>query len=207
MHLQGEFCQITGSVSADVETTAQTCARVLLPESERRPLLKRFRRPNMENMERTRLSKRVNGAARKMVYCPYCSATNGVVKKVASLKIVHDKFRAKKTAEEMMQWKQTFQKAVETQKELGPFVNRAIHEDMNPLKVMDLFKRISDEVRVFRNISMLPCLLPNLVRTASCLALIQRTADQRNSSGNTYPFLLSVSAPPSLRMAHPTKMI
>lgn len=81
-----------------------------------------------------------------MVYCPYCSATNGVVKKVASLKIAHDKFRAKKTTEEMLQWKQTFKTAVETQRELAPYVNRAIHEDMNPLKVLDLFRRISDEV-------------------------------------------------------------
>jgi len=85
--------------------------------------------------------------ARKVVYCPYCSATNGAVKKAGTLKIVHDKFRAKKTAMEMEVWKTTFAPAIEAQKELGMFINKAVQEDLNPLKVLDLFKRISDEVR------------------------------------------------------------
>jgi len=84
--------------------------------------------------------------ARKVVYCPYCSATNGAVKKAGVLKIIHDKFRAKKTADEMEKWKRTFAPAVEAQKELGMYLNKAIHEDLNPLKTLDLFKRISDEV-------------------------------------------------------------
>lgn len=85
------------------------------------------------------------------MYCPYCSATNGIVKKAAALKIIHDKFRAKKTAEEMERWKKTFTSAVEAQKELGIYLNRAVHEDLNPLKVLDLFKRISDEVTVYHS--------------------------------------------------------
>lgn len=108
--------------------------------------LKRFRRPNLENMQRQVLSKGVNTAARKVVYCPYCSATNGAVKKAGALKIIHDKFRAKKTADEMERWKKTFAPAVEAQKELGIYINKAVHEDLNPLKVLDLFRRISDEV-------------------------------------------------------------
>lgn len=124
----------------------QTCARVLLDEPDRRAYLKRFRRPNLENLQRQQLCKAVNVAARKVVYCPYCSATNGAVKKAGALKIIHDKFRAKKTAEEMEKWKKTFLNAVDAQKELAPYVGRAIHEDLNPLKVMDLFRRISDEV-------------------------------------------------------------
>jgi DNA-directed RNA polymerase III subunit RPC1 len=84
--------------------------------------------------------------ARKVVYCPYCSSTNGAVKKVGALKIIHDKFRAKKTANEMETWKRSFATAIEAQRELGIYVNKAVHEDLNPLKVLDLFKRISDEV-------------------------------------------------------------
>jgi len=86
--------------------------------------------------------------ARKVVYCPYCSATNGAVKKAGALKIIHDKFRAKKTADELEKWKETFVPAVEAQKELGLYINKAVHEDLNPLKVLDLFRRISDEVRL-----------------------------------------------------------
>jgi DNA-directed RNA polymerase III subunit RPC1 len=125
----------------------QSCARVLLEEPERRNYLKRFRRPVLENMQRQALSKAVNAMARKVVYCPYCSATNGAVKKAGALKIIHDKFRAKKTADELEKFKESFASAVEAQKELGMYINKAVHEDLNPLKVLDLFRRISDEVR------------------------------------------------------------
>ncbi|KAF9498249.1 beta and beta-prime subunits of DNA dependent RNA-polymerase [Pleurotus eryngii] len=130
---------------AILQGICKTCARVLLEEPDRRIYLKRFRRPNLENIQRQALCKAVNTLARKVVYCPYCSATNGTIKKAGALKIIHDKFRAKKTAEEMERWKKTFAAAVEAQKELGLYLNKAVHEDMNPLKVLDLFRRISDE--------------------------------------------------------------
>ena len=47
----------------------------------------------------------------------------------------------------MEQWKKTFTHAVEAQKDLGIYINRTVHEERNPLKVLELFKRISDEVR------------------------------------------------------------
>ena len=118
---------------------------MLLEEPDRRTYLKRFRRPNLENLQRQSLTKAVLALAKKIVYCPYCSATNGTVKKAGALKIIHDKFRAKKTAEEMERFKATFASAVEAQKELGIYVNKAVHEDLNPLKVLNLFRRISDE--------------------------------------------------------------
>ncbi|KAJ3736053.1 hypothetical protein DFJ43DRAFT_1053181 [Lentinula guzmanii] len=128
-----------------LQCICKTCARVLLEEPDRRNFIKRFRRPNLENIQRQALTKAVNTMARKTVYCPYCSATNGAVKKAGALKIIHDKFRAKKTAEEMEKWKKSFAPAIEEQKDLTLYLNKAVHEDLNPLKVLDLFKRISDE--------------------------------------------------------------
>ncbi|KAJ3826441.1 hypothetical protein F5878DRAFT_258749 [Lentinula raphanica] len=128
-----------------LQCICKTCARVLLEEPDRRNFIKRFRRPNLENIQRQALTKAVNTLARKTVYCPYCSATNGAVKKAGALKIIHDKFRAKKTAEEMERWKKSFAPAIEEQKDLALYLNKAVHEDLNPLKVLDLFKRISDE--------------------------------------------------------------
>ncbi|KAI0084185.1 beta and beta-prime subunits of DNA dependent RNA-polymerase [Irpex rosettiformis] len=128
-----------------LQCICKSCARVLLEEPDRRSYLKRFRRPGLENIHRQALIKAVNTLARKTVYCPYCASTNGAVKKVGALKIIHDKFRAKKTADEMEKWKKTFSSAIEAQKELGIYVNRAVHEELNPLKVLDLFKRMSDE--------------------------------------------------------------
>ncbi|KAG5635316.1 hypothetical protein H0H81_011729 [Sphagnurus paluster] len=132
-------------LAASPQSTVLTCARVLLEEPDRRVFIKRFRRPNLENMQRQSLIKAVNTMARKCVYCPYCSATNGAVKKAGALKIIHDKFRAKKTADELEKWKKTFAPAIEAQKEIAMYINKAIHEDLNPLKVLDLFRRISDE--------------------------------------------------------------
>lgn len=94
------------------------------------------------------LIKAVNGMARKVVYCPYCTATNGAVKKVGAIKIIHDKFRAKKTADELDKFKQSFATAIEAQKEIGMYISKAVHEDLNPLKVLDLFRRISDEASI-----------------------------------------------------------
>jgi DNA-directed RNA polymerase III subunit RPC1 len=125
---------------------SQTCSRILLSEEDRRTYIKRFRRPGLENLQRIALCKAVNTTARKCVYCLWCGATNGTVKKGGALKIIHDKFRAKKTAAEMERFKETFSRAVQEQKELGNFLNKAVIEDLNPLKVLELFKRVPPEV-------------------------------------------------------------
>ncbi|KAH9950127.1 beta and beta-prime subunits of DNA dependent RNA-polymerase [Amylocystis lapponica] len=145
--LHSESVYAVGSLhqSSELSHDSAEFFRVLLEEPERRTFLKRFRRPNLENIQRQALCKAVNTQARKTVYCPYCSATNGAVKKAGALKIIHDKFRAKKTADEMEKWKKTFAPAVEAQKELGMYLNKAVQVDLNPLKVLDLFRRISDE--------------------------------------------------------------
>ncbi|KAJ6543970.1 hypothetical protein B0H19DRAFT_1169181 [Mycena capillaripes] len=130
---------------AILQCICKTCARVLLEEPDRRVFIKRFRRPNLENMQRQSITKAVNTMARKVVHCPYCTATNGAVKKAGPLKIIHDKFRAKKTAPELEAFRKTFESAIEFQKELAMYVNKPVYEDLHPLKVLDLFRRISDE--------------------------------------------------------------
>jgi hypothetical protein len=176
---------------------------VLLEEPDRRMYLRKFRRPILENIQRQSLFKAVNAAARKIVYCPYCAATNGAVKKAGALKIIHDKFRAKKTAEEMEAWKKTFASAVEAQKELSMYINKAVHEDLNPLKVLDLFKRISDEVSPFSTGG-----LPHAdatARIANSLACARNMAVQRNLSGSTSLCHPYASDRPLLKTAHQTK--
>lgn len=165
--------------------------------------LKRFRRPNLENIQRQSLFKAVNSAARKIVYCPYCAATNGAVKKAGALKIIHDKFRAKKTAVEMEAWKKTFTSAVEAQKELSMYINKAVHEDLNPLKVLDLFKRISNEVSVFPKGFFQ---VDAIARIANSLACVQNMAARRNLSGSTSLFRPCAYDHLLLKTAHQTKM-
>ena len=130
---------------AILQSICKNCATVLLEEPDRRKFLRRFRRPNLENLERTRTFKAVNSLARKVLYCPKCGHTNGTVKKQGQLKIVHEKFRAKKTAAELEEFRSTFATNVKMGNgDINPHLSKA-HEDLNPLKVLDLFKRISDE--------------------------------------------------------------
>ena len=112
------------------------------------------------------------------------------MKKAGALKIIHDKFRAKKTAEEMEKWKKTFGPAVEAQKELGMYINKAVHEDLNPLKVLDLFKRISDEVISPAFLCMNGTHLST--RTVSSLACGLISEDRSSSSGSIFRSLPSL---------------
>ncbi|KAK0536264.1 DNA-directed RNA polymerase III subunit C1 (rpo31) [Tilletia horrida] len=129
-----------------LQMICKNCACVLIDEDQRRKYLRLFRRPNLENLQRTATFKAVNTLAKKVTFCPRCGALNGFVKKAGQLKIVHEKFRqAKKSKDE----KEAFLRTFETAKKLGggditPHLGRA-QDDMNPLKVLELFKRISDE--------------------------------------------------------------
>lgn len=133
----------------------QTCARVMVSDAQRRTFLQRFRRPNLENLARQGLCKQVLASARKVNICQYCEAVNGTVKKAAALKIVHERFRQKKLTDEAQQWRASFSTAVEFQQEIGRFLGVKGSEELNPLKVLDLFKRMSAEVRLSTISSML----------------------------------------------------
>lgn len=84
-----------------------------------------------------------------MLNCPKCGSINGTVKKAGLLKIVHEPFRAKKVADQKIQFHKTFDNAIQFHtgtaiNDIKPHLNKA-QEDLNPLKCLDLFKRISDE--------------------------------------------------------------
>jgi len=69
-----------------------------------------------------------------------------VVKKTGALKISHEAFRAKKMAGAKKEWMATFETAVAEQQGIAANLGRA-SEDLNPLKVLELFKRVTAEVR------------------------------------------------------------
>ncbi|KAL1915660.1 uncharacterized protein VTP21DRAFT_6419 [Calcarisporiella thermophila] len=127
-----------------LQNICKTCSRVMLEEEDRRVYLKRLRAPRLENMQRRTIAKAVNDKCKKVVHCPYCGATNGTVKKVGPLKIIHEKFRAKKTAPEQEAFRATFNTAVSLTPELKTHLSKA-QEDLNPLKVLQLFQNISNE--------------------------------------------------------------
>ena len=105
-------------------------------------------------MQRQSTAKAVNALCRKTLYCPSCRSTNGVIKKSGALRIVHEKFRAKKTSDEAEEFKRSFDSATKAMPELKTWLGKAV-EDMNPLRVLELFRKISSEVSQLSDMAVL----------------------------------------------------
>ncbi|KAI8880930.1 beta and beta-prime subunits of DNA dependent RNA-polymerase [Backusella circina FSU 941] len=127
-----------------LQEICKTCSRVMLEEPDRRAFLRRLRAPGLDNLQRNRIIKAINEKCKKVTYCPHCSAVNGVVKKVGPMKITHDKYRLKRVAAEAEQFRKTFDTAAATMPELKPHISKA-QDDLNPLRVLRLFQRITPE--------------------------------------------------------------
>ncbi|KAI6760579.1 hypothetical protein HG530_009439 [Fusarium avenaceum] len=125
------------------------CGRVLLEEPDRQQFLKELRRP-LDNLHRTQICKKINQQCRKVKTCPYCVSVNGQIRKVGVLKLLHDKFVSynksisskKVPPESKIKYDKSFHNARQENPELDKHLYKAM-EDLNPLRVLNLFKMIS----------------------------------------------------------------
>lgn len=135
-------------------TSSKECSCILLTEVERRDFLKSLRRRDLDDMQKNKIWKRINLQCRKVKSCYVCGTINGRVKKagLGPLKIVHEKFHtfeaSKAVRKQPPKEKVEFERSFEYVKkhggdEIGRSMKRAI-DDMNPLKVLTLFKRIKN---------------------------------------------------------------
>ncbi|RCI12924.1 hypothetical protein L249_0585 [Ophiocordyceps polyrhachis-furcata BCC 54312] len=133
-----------------LQNICKDCGRVLLEESDRQTFLRDLRRPFLDNLRRTQICKRINEQCRKAKTCPYCGSINGQIRKVGVLKLAHDKFvtynkstSAKKIPpESKVKFDESFAEAKRENSELEKHLRKAM-EDLNPLRVLNLFKMIS----------------------------------------------------------------
>ncbi|QPG76339.1 DNA-directed RNA polymerase III subunit [Brettanomyces nanus] len=133
-----------------LQTICKNCSAVLLDENCKRKFLTELRRPDLDNLRKMKIVRKVLDQSKKQRRCLRCGALNGVVKRAAAgggpaaLKIIHDSFRwvGKKGAEEKTQWNEDFQMFFEENPDLEKFYKRC-YDDLNPLKVLNLFKQIS----------------------------------------------------------------
>jgi DNA-directed RNA polymerase III subunit RPC1 len=101
-------------------------------------------------MKRVQICKRINEQCRKAKHCPHCESVNGQIRKIAVLKLAHDKYQAynKSTAQKKVQppsmivFQKSFEEAKKNNPELEKHSKRAM-EDLNPLRVLNLFKMIT----------------------------------------------------------------
>ncbi|KAM0439821.1 hypothetical protein ACHAPT_000918 [Fusarium lateritium] len=132
-----------------LQEICKDCGRVLLEEPERQQFLKELRRP-LDNLRRTQICKKINQQCRKVKTCPYCASVNGQIRKFGVLKLLHDKFSsynkstsAKKVPpESKVKFHNSFNEARQENPELEKHLHKAM-EDLNPLRVLNLFKTIS----------------------------------------------------------------
>ncbi|EOO01717.1 putative dna-directed rna polymerase iii subunit rpc1 protein [Phaeoacremonium minimum UCRPA7] len=133
-----------------LQNICKCCGRVLLTEPERRSFLKELRRPGIDNLRRTQVCKKINEQCKKVKECPYCHAVNGQIRKMGVLKLAHDKFSAfnKSTAqkkvppESKILFDASFSEAKKFNSEIEKHFRKAM-EDLNPLRVLNLFKMVS----------------------------------------------------------------
>lgn len=122
---------------------------MLLEEPERQQFLKELRRP-LDNLGRTQICKKINQQCRKVKTCPYCVSVNGQIRKVGVLKLLHDKFVSynkstsskKVPPDSKIKYDKSFHNARQENPELDKHLHKAM-EDLNPLRVLNLFKMIS----------------------------------------------------------------
>lgn len=122
----------------------------MLTNIDRRSFLKQLRRPGIDNLRRTQICKKINEQCRKAKICPYCDAVNGQIRKIGTLKLTHDKYvtynkstAAKKVMpSSMVQFQRSFSEAKKNNPEVDKHMKKAM-EDLNPLRVLNLFKMIS----------------------------------------------------------------
>lgn len=137
-----------------LHTVCKDCSRVMLEPDERKRFLRSIRRPGMDNLQRVNIARKIMEECRKRKFCPWCNAVNGTVRKVAGhpLKIIHRRYdaydrstaKAKKAPPGKMEFDHSFETAKSGNPEVDKHVKKAV-DDMHPLRVLNIFKKISDE--------------------------------------------------------------
>ncbi|KAF2982903.1 hypothetical protein EK904_005838 [Melospiza melodia maxima] len=129
-----------------LQMICKTCCRIMLSVEEKKQFLDYLKRPGLTYLQKRGLKKKVSEKCRKKNTCPYCGAFNGTVKKCGLLKIIHEKYKTNKKVVDpvVSTFLQSFETAIEYNKEVEPLLGRA-QENLNPLVVLNLFKRIPVE--------------------------------------------------------------
>lgn len=124
-----------------LQRICKTCSRVLLSDDDIHVYTRKMRIKDADGQQRKAINKLINDKVKKVSECPRCYASNGPVKKVGPLKLVHEKF--KPAHMESDRFYQDFEMADSQFKDLKKMAEKA-HDDLTPLKALELLRRIPD---------------------------------------------------------------
>lgn len=117
----------------------------MLKDSDKISYGRRLLNPNLSYLAKKSITSQILTKSKKNTKCPHCGAINGPVKKGPGLmKILHEPFRNKKVtdpimSEQLAELTEATSKNRELAQMIGP---NALICELNPLQVLDLFKRI-----------------------------------------------------------------
>ncbi|XP_051169994.1 DNA-directed RNA polymerase III subunit RPC1 [Leptopilina boulardi] len=133
------------SIIGILQSICKKCSSVMLIKDIKKNYLNRVLNPNLDYLSRKALRKQILEKAKKTSVCPSCGEQNGTVKKAGLLKIVHEKFKGKKSTDLVLQEKLAeYRNAVEDNKELESILQSGLVNVLNPLEVQNLFERIPE---------------------------------------------------------------
>lgn len=125
-----------------LQCICKSCGAILLGQEDKKKFQRDLRAP-IDNLRRMQILKNVNDQCKKIRRCLRCDAPNSVVKKNGPLKIIHDQFRylSKKNLDELENFENSFDAIIEQAPESEKLVKKA-QDDLNPLRVLNLFKQV-----------------------------------------------------------------
>ncbi|EQC33505.1 hypothetical protein SDRG_09014 [Saprolegnia diclina VS20] len=130
-----------------LQNICKECSRVLLAPDVREGYLRRMRDPTADALKKINTRKKISALCKKVVRCPHCDGINGTVRKIAcpTLKLVHEKYRAKAAHDMRTVFVAQFAQAQAQNAEMTSALLAKAQEDLSPLVVQELFKRIPDQ--------------------------------------------------------------
>ncbi|QDZ25695.1 DNA-directed RNA polymerase [Chloropicon primus] len=137
-----------------LQCVCKECSRILVPEVEKVEFQRIMGAKNIEVNRRNATFKKLIERCKRVKVCQVCQAKNGSVKKVPNhLKISHDKFHKDEKSK-----KQFLEKFNDTKNDIDGFEQHAnkATENLNCLRVWEIFKRIRPEDRSLLNIRVPP---------------------------------------------------
>ena len=133
------------SIIQTLQTICKTCAAILLSEKDKIAFREKLKNPKLPYLTKQALRKKICIKAKKYTQCFECGARNGVVKKLAPLKISHEPFRAcKNNSEVVLEKLAEYDDLCEKNKEVEGLLGNALIHILNPMEVLTLFERIRD---------------------------------------------------------------
>lgn len=117
----------------------------MLKETDKSTYGRRLMNPNLSYLAKKAMTSQILTKSKKHTKCPYCAAINGPVKKGPGLlKILHEPYRGKKITDPIMSEQlNELQEATSKNREIAQIIGpNALIFELNPLQVLDIFKRI-----------------------------------------------------------------